>query len=62
MVKAVVLLAPLASLISLFEDKLSPFTFFKEDQFNLLEVVENIQSHLFIAHSRHDELIPFRHA
>jgi esterase/lipase len=61
-IKAVVLLSPMASLISLFEPKLTPFTFFKDDEFNILEIVENIESHILIVHSRDDELIPFRHS
>lgn len=35
-IKAIVLLSPMTSLISIFEEKLTPFTFFKDDQFNLL--------------------------
>ncbi len=61
-VKAVILLAPMASLFSIFEDNLTPYTFFKDDEFCLLEVVENIESHIFIAHSRDDSIIPFRHS
>ena len=61
-VKAVALLAPMASLFSIFEENLTPYTFFKEDEFCLLEIVENIESHIFIAHSRDDSIIPFRHS
>lgn len=61
-VKAVIMLAPMASLFSIFEENLTPYTFFKEDEFCLLEVVENIESHIFIAHSRDDNIIPFRHS
>lgn len=38
-VKGVILLAPMASLFSIFEDNLTPYTFFKDDEFCLLEVV-----------------------
>lgn len=63
-VKGVILLAPMMSLISLLTDevKLGVNTFFKNDELNTFEVIENIESHLLILHSRHDEIIPFRHS
>lgn len=59
-----VLLSPMMSLISLLTDpsKLSANTFFKNDELNILEVIEDIESHLLILHSTEDEIIPFRHS
>ena len=63
-VKGVILISPMMSLISLIEDesKLGVNTLFKNDELNILEVIENIESHLLIMHSKHDEMIPFRHS
>lgn len=52
------------SLISLLteESRLGINTFFKNDELSTFEVVENIESHLLILHSKQDEIIPFRHS
>ena len=63
-VKGVVLIAPMMSLISFLTDekKLGINSFFKNDEMNIFEVIENIESHILIMHSKHDELIPYRHS
>ena len=37
-------------------------SFFKDDELNSFEVIENIQSYLLFIHSKDDEMIPFKHS
>ena len=63
-VKGVILVSPMLSLISFLSDEntLGINTFFKQDEFSTIEVIQNIESHLLIMHSRDDEMIPFKHS
>jgi len=63
-IKAVVLVSPMMSLISLLSEheKLQFGTFFRNDEFSTFKVIDNIEAHLMLIHSLHDELIPFKHS
>lgn len=60
--KGVVLQSPLASIYSLFADKVSPYTSYRNDCFNLLDYIGDISSFLVIMHSKEDEVVPFEHS